>query len=64
MLSQVFERFVEKSPVSVRGRGLLKRIVGREKLDSFFYRVANNQYTRELLFSSIRESCCFLPFPT
>lgn len=58
MLSQVFERFVEKSPVSVMVRGLLERVVGREKLDSFFYRVANNQYTRALLFSTVFDLMC------
>ena len=50
MLSPIFERFVEKSPVSVMVRGLLERVVGADKLDAFFYRVARKQYTRTLLF--------------
>ena len=58
MLSPVFERFIEKSPVSVMVRGMLERVVGADRLNSFFYRVANKQYTRELLFSSVFDLMC------
>lgn len=58
MLSPVFARFVEKSPVSVMVRGLLERVVGPEKLDAFFYRIAVHQYTRELLFSTVFDLLC------
>ena len=53
MLSPVFERFIEKSPVSVMVRGMLERVVGADKLNAFFYRVSNKQYTRALLFSTV-----------
>ena len=58
MLGEVFERFVEKSPVSVMVRGMLERVVSPEKLDQLFYRVAVKQYTRELLFSTIFDLMC------
>ena len=35
MLGEVFERFVEKSPVSVMVRGLLERVLNPEKLIAF-----------------------------
>ncbi len=53
MLSQVFERFVEHAPVSVMVRGILERTLAAEALDTLFERVADKQYTRELLFSSV-----------
>jgi hypothetical protein len=51
MLSQVFARFVEKSPVSVMVRGTLERVLGADRLDAWFARTAQKQYTRTGLFS-------------
>jgi hypothetical protein len=53
MLGEVFERFVEKAPVAVMVRGILERILGPEALNTLYDRVADRQYTRELLFSSV-----------
>lgn len=53
MLGAVFERFVEKSPISVMVRGTLERVLGPDPLDLWYERTANKQYTRELLFSTI-----------
>jgi hypothetical protein len=53
MLASVFERFVQQSPVSVMVRGLMERIFAPEALDELFETVAQQQYTRELLFSSV-----------
>jgi len=53
MLGKVFERFVEKAPVSVMVRGILERILGPEALNTLYDKVADRQYTRELLFSSV-----------
>ncbi len=53
MLGRVFERFVEKAPVAVMVRGILERILGPEALNSLYDRVADRQYTRELLFSNV-----------
>ena len=58
MLGEVFERFVEKSPVSVMVRGLLERVLNPEKRDALFYRTALKQYTRDLLFSTVFELLC------
>ncbi len=53
MLGKVFQRFVEKSPVSVMVGGLLERVLNPGKLDEVFDCVAERQYTRELLFSTV-----------
>jgi hypothetical protein len=52
LLSKVFERFAQKSPVSVMVRGLLEHALAPEFLDELFERTARTQYTRELLFST------------
>lgn len=53
MLGKIFERFMEKSPVSVMARGLLERVLNPETINKIFERVADRQYTRELLFSVV-----------
>lgn len=53
MLGTLFERFVEKSPISVMVRGLMERIFNPKRLDELFEATAQVQYTRELLFSSL-----------
>jgi IS4 transposase len=55
MLGEVFQRFVQRSPLSVMVRGTLERVLGAEQLNQFYARTANNQYTRELLFSTVYE---------
>jgi hypothetical protein len=55
VLGQVFERFVEKAPVAVMARGIVERVLSPEALNELFERVADRQYTRELLFSSVFE---------
>src|SRR4029450_2957821 len=53
MLGQVFERFVEKSPISVRVRAALERVLGADRLDLWYRRTVQKQYTRALLFSTV-----------
>ena len=53
MLGKVFDRFVEKSPISVMVRGLLERVLGAEQLDAWYERTVEKQYTRTLLFSTV-----------
>jgi len=53
MLGKVFERFVEKAPVAVMVRGILERVLSAEALDRLYEKVADRQYTRQLLFSSV-----------
>lgn len=53
MLSAIFERFVQQSPVSVMIRGLMEHIFSNKQIDLIFEKNAKNQYTRELMFSSV-----------
>ena len=55
MLGRVFERFMEKSPVSVMVRGLLERALNLEALEAWYEQVREKQYTRTLLFSTVYE---------
>jgi hypothetical protein len=53
MLGKVFNRFVEKSPISVMVRGTLERVLGADQLEAWFARTAQKQYTRTVLFSTV-----------
>ena len=53
MLSPIFDRFIEESPISVMARGMMERALNPEQLDLWFDKTAEAQYTRELLFSSV-----------
>jgi len=49
MLGEVFQRFVQRSPISVMVRGTLERVLGAEQLNQCYERTAKNQDTRELV---------------
>ena len=53
MLSAVFKPFVEESPISIMARGMIERVLNPEQLNQWFNATANNQYTKDLLFSSL-----------
>ena len=53
MLSPIFERFVEKSPVSIMARGMMEHALNPKQLDQWFEKTAEAQYTKDLLFSSV-----------
>ena len=53
MLSPIFERFVEKSPISVMARGMMEHALNPNQLDQWFEKTAEAQYTKDLLFSSV-----------
>jgi hypothetical protein len=53
ILNEVFERFVEESPVSVMARAVLENALAPAAVDTLFENVAERQYTRELLFSDV-----------
>ena len=53
LLAKVFERFVEKTPVSVMARAAMEHALAPEMLDALFEIHSDRQYTRELLFSSV-----------
>jgi hypothetical protein len=53
MSDEIFERFVEETPISVMVRGIMERIFEPKALDELFELHVKSQYTRELLFSSV-----------
>jgi hypothetical protein len=53
MLSDIFKSFIEASPLSVMMRGLVERLLNPEQIDRWFKQVAEEQYTRNLLFSTV-----------
>lgn len=53
MLPKIFARFVNGSPVSVMLRGILEHALPAKEIDQLFTATAEQQYTRELLFSAV-----------
>src|SRR5262245_24795975 len=53
LFSAVLERFVEQAPVCVMVRATLEQVFAPEKLNAVFETTAVQQYTRELLFSTV-----------
>jgi len=53
MLSPIFKQFVEKSPISVMARGMMERVLNPSQLNQWFNETAEQQYTKELMFSSV-----------
>lgn len=52
-LSEVFETFVKKSPISVMARVATEHALSGADVDAVFERAAEGQYTRELAFSTV-----------
>jgi IS4 transposase len=55
ILSAVFQRFVEQSPISVMARGAMEYALAAADLDRVFAKAADRQYTRSLLFSALAD---------
>ena len=53
ILGDVFERFAQDSPLTVMARGLMENALSPSLVDQLFEDVAEKQYTKKLLFSSI-----------
>jgi len=53
LLETIFAPFVKERPICVMARGTLERLLDAQRLDALFARTAQQQYTRELLFSSL-----------
>jgi hypothetical protein len=53
VFGKMFERFVQSAPICVMNRALLENIFAPEKLDALFEQAAEQQYHRELLFSTL-----------
>ena len=51
--SPIFERFVEKSAITVILRALMEVVLAESKLDELFEQTAQTGYTREILFSTL-----------
>ena len=63
----VLSRFVERTPITVMARAVIERVFEPAKLDRWFEKARERQYTRELLFSSVFELMslvAFKVFPT
>jgi IS4 transposase len=53
LLDTVFAPFVKERPICVMARAVLERLLDAPRLDALFARTAQQQYTRELMFSSL-----------
>ncbi len=52
-LNPILERFAERTPIPVMARSVLERCLNAQHLDTWFETVAEDQYTRQLLFSTV-----------
>ncbi len=55
MVAEIFQRFVQESPVAVMVRATLENAFAAPALDELFAQTAEQQYTRTLLFSTAVE---------
>lgn len=55
LLEKIFEPFIKERPICVMARSVLERLLNPDRLDALFEKVAQRQYTRELLFSQLVE---------
>jgi len=53
MLNPVFKPFVKESPISVMTRGMIERVLNPDRINEWFNTTANDQYTKDLLFSTV-----------
>jgi len=53
LLDTIFAPFVKARPICVMARAVLERLWDAPRIDDLFARTAQQQYTRELLFSSL-----------
>src|SRR5215475_5880575 len=53
LLDTVFAPFVKERPICVMARAVLERLLDAPRIDALFARTAQQQYTREFLFSSL-----------
>jgi IS4 transposase len=53
VLDAVLDKFIKQSPVTVMMRAVMENVLAPATIDAVFERVAERQYVRELLFSSV-----------
>ena len=58
MLQSIFEKFVDGSPVTVMLRAIMEHALAAREVDQLFTDTAEQQYTRELLFSTVVDLMC------
>jgi len=54
-LNPILQRFAECFPIPTMARAVLERCLNPQQLDAWFARIAEGQYTRNLLFSTVFE---------
>src|SRR5437773_3899202 len=52
-LNKVFDAFIKATPICVMARATLQRLLDPQSLDQLFARTAQQQYTNQLLFSTL-----------
>lgn len=52
-MDEILQRFLDEAPIAVMTRATIARTIGNSTLDDIFDRHANEQYTRELTFSTL-----------
>jgi hypothetical protein len=55
VLSEIFDRFAEESPVCVMARAAMENVLAPDRLDAIFARTAVRQRPSELLFSTVAD---------
>jgi hypothetical protein len=55
LLNPILRRFAEHFPIPTMARAVLERCLNPQQLDAWFERIAEGQYTRRLLFSTVFE---------
>lgn len=53
VFSEIFDRFIQQSPICVMLRATMENVLAPQKLDAIFHGAAEVQYERELLFSTL-----------
>jgi hypothetical protein len=53
IISTIFQRFVEQTPLTVMVRSIMERSFAPEQLEKLFEETAQEQYTKTLLFSNV-----------
>lgn len=53
ILDAVLDKFIQRSPVTVMMRAVMENVLAPAAIDQMFERVAERQYARDLLFSSV-----------
>ncbi len=53
MFNKIINKFSEKTPTTLMIHAILERLLNKESIDEWFETASNNQYTRNILFSSV-----------